>query len=63
MPAGLHWVALCRRSKPLVAAINGAAIGIGVTMVLHFDRIVAPSTAELGMGIIIGLVPALASTH
>jgi enoyl-CoA hydratase/carnithine racemase len=64
MPAGLDWVALCRRSKPLVAAINGAAIGIGVTMVLPFDVILASTTAKLGMGFIkVGLVPELASTH
>jgi enoyl-CoA hydratase/carnithine racemase len=64
MPAGLDWVALCRRSKPLVAAINGAAVGIGVTMVLPFDFIVAQPKAKLGMGFIkVGLVPELASTH
>ena len=64
MPAGLDWVALCRSSKPLVAAINGAAVGIGVTMVLPFDFILAQPKAKLGMGFIkVGLVPELASTH
>jgi enoyl-CoA hydratase/carnithine racemase len=64
MPAGLDWVAYCRSSKPLVAAINGAAVGIGVTQVLPFDYIVASRTAKLGMGFIkVGLVPELASTH
>lgn len=64
MPAGLDWVAYCRASKPLVAAINGAAVGIGVTQVLPFDYIVASRTAKLGMGFIrVGLVPELASTH
>jgi enoyl-CoA hydratase/carnithine racemase len=64
MPAGLDWVALCRLSKPLVAAVNGAAIGIGITMILPFDVIYAASKARLGMGFItVGLVPELASTH
>lgn len=64
MPEGVDWVALCRSSKPLIAAVNGAAIGIGVTMILPFDVIVASRTAKLGMGFIkVGLVPELASTH
>ncbi len=64
MPAGLDWVALVRRSKPIVAAINGAAVGIGVTMVLPADRIVASTAAKFGMGFIkMGLVPELASTR
>jgi enoyl-CoA hydratase/carnithine racemase len=64
MPAGLDWVGLCRASKPLVAAVNGAAIGIGVTQILPFDYIVASTKAKLGMGFIkVGLVPELASTH
>jgi len=64
MPARLDWVALCRASKPLIAAVNGAAVGIGVTMILPFDVIVAAETARFGMGFIkVGLVPELASTH
>jgi len=64
MPAGLDWVALCRRSKPLVAAVNGAAVGIGMTMILPFDVILAGEAAKFGMLFIkVGLVPELASTH
>jgi len=64
MPAGLDWVGLCRDSKPLVAAVNGAAVGIGLTMILPFDVIVASEKAKFGMLFIkVGLVPELASTH
>ncbi len=64
MPAGLDWVALCRASKPLIAAVNGACIGVGLTQILSFDVIVASSKARFGMGFIkVGLVPELASTR
>jgi enoyl-CoA hydratase/carnithine racemase len=64
MPAGLDWVAFVRASKPFVCAINGAAIGIGVTMCLPADQIVASTAAKFGMGFIkMGLVPELASTR
>jgi enoyl-CoA hydratase/carnithine racemase len=64
MPVGLDWVALVRGSKPIVAAVNGAAVGIGVTMILPADRIIASSAAKFGMGFIkMGLVPELASTR
>src|SRR5579875_1318103 len=29
MPASVDWVGLCARSKPLIAAVNGACVGIG----------------------------------
>src|SRR5437868_14988719 len=64
MPAGLDWVRLVRESKPLVAAVNGAAVGIGMTMILPFDVIVASEKAKFGMFFIkVGLVPELASTR
>lgn len=64
MPKGVDWVSLCRRSKPMVAAINGAAVGIGVTMCLPMDHIVAGPAAKLGMFFIkMGIVPELASSR
>ncbi|MGB8862411.1 MAG: enoyl-CoA hydratase-related protein [Ilumatobacteraceae bacterium] len=64
MPAGLDWVAFLRASKPLVCAVNGAAVGIGVTMCLPSDQIIASTASKFGMGFIkMGLVPELASTR
>jgi enoyl-CoA hydratase/carnithine racemase len=64
MPRGLDWVALCRDSKPLVAAVNGACVGIGLTQILPFDVIFASDKARFGMGFVkVGLVPELGSTH
>jgi enoyl-CoA hydratase/carnithine racemase len=64
MPASVDWVGLLRRSKPFVAAVNGAAVGIGMTMILPCDVILASEKAKFGMLFIkVGLVPELASTH
>ncbi|HAP78499.1 MAG TPA: enoyl-CoA hydratase [Acidimicrobiaceae bacterium] len=58
------WVALCRESKPLIAAINGPAVGVGLTMVLPFDVLLAADTAKLSARFVkMGLVPELASSH
>jgi 2-(1,2-epoxy-1,2-dihydrophenyl)acetyl-CoA isomerase len=63
-PAGADWVRLCRASKPLLAAINGPAIGVGLTMVLPFDQILAAEGAKLSARFVkMGLVPELASSH
>ncbi len=64
LTVGGDWVELCRRSKPLIAAVNGACVGVGMTMILPFDLIVASERARFGMLFIkMGLVPELASTH
>ncbi|MFV0306212.1 MAG: enoyl-CoA hydratase-related protein [Desertimonas sp.] len=64
MPAGLDWVTFCRQSKPMVAAINGAAVGIGITMCLPMDQIIAGPAAKIGMFFIkMGIVPELASSR
>jgi len=64
MPPGLDWVELCRSSKPLIAAINGVAVGVGLTMVLPFDVIVASTSASVGIGLTkVGLLPELAASH
>jgi enoyl-CoA hydratase/carnithine racemase len=58
------WVALLRRSKPIIAAVNGASVGVGATMILPCDVIMAADSARFGMAFVkMGLVPELASSH
>jgi 2-(1,2-epoxy-1,2-dihydrophenyl)acetyl-CoA isomerase len=57
------WVELVRSTKPIVAAVNGPAVGVGLTMILPFDRIVAAESAKLSVRFVkMGLVPELASS-
>lgn len=64
LPRGLDWIGLVRASKPLIAAVNGPAVGIGVTMILPFDLIVASERAKFGFAFVrMGIVPELASSH
>ena len=64
MPAGVDWITLVRESKPIIAAVNGAAVGIGITMILPFDVIITSARAKFGLVFIkMGIVPELASTH
>lgn len=59
-----EWVSLCRSSKPLIAAINGPSIGVGLTMVLPFDILIAAEGAKLSARFVkMGLVPELGSSH
>ena len=58
------WIALVRGSKPLVAAVNGASVGVGATMILPMDVIVASEDAKFAMAFVkMGLTPELASSH
>jgi 2-(1,2-epoxy-1,2-dihydrophenyl)acetyl-CoA isomerase len=58
------WVALIREAKPIVAAINGPAVGVGLTMVLPMDYLVAGRSARLSARFVrMGVVPELASSH
>ncbi len=50
--------------KPVIAAINGAAYGVGVTMTLGCDLRVAARGAKLGLNFAkLGVLPGLGSTH
>ncbi len=61
---GVDWVSLLRSSKPIVAAVNGASVGVGATMILPCDVIIASEAAKFAMAFIrMGLVPELASSH
>ena len=61
---GGDWIELVRGSKPLIAAVNGACVGVGATMILPMDVIVASEDAKFGMLFVkMGVTPELASSH
>ena len=50
--------------KPTIAALNGHAIGIGMTMILPLDMRVAAEHAKLSLNFAkLGIMPGLGSTH
>ena len=56
--------ALATFKKPIIAAVNGNAIGIGVTLLLHCDLIYATDSSDFTMPFLsLGLVPEFASTR
>ncbi len=58
------WSAFIRQSKPVIAAINGVALGIGSTLTLPCDIIFASDKAKVGLIFVkMGLVPELGSSH
>jgi len=62
-PAGGFLPALVRCSKPMVAAVSGVAVGVGTTMLLHCDFVVAGTDARFSTPFVgLGLIPEAAST-
>ena len=59
-----NWIHFIQRSKPIVCAINGLSIGVGLTMTLPCDVRIASDQARLSMRFVrVGVLPELASTR
>ncbi len=55
---------LARTDTPMVAAVDGIAVGIGATLTLHCDLVYASPVARLRMPFVeLGLVPEAASSY
>ena len=60
---GTFLAALLNFPKPLIAAVKGNAVGVGTTMLLHCDVVVAAPSANFSMPFAsLGLVPEAGST-
>jgi enoyl-CoA hydratase/carnithine racemase len=62
-PVFKFMLALSGASKPVVAAVAGAAVGIGTTLLMHCDLVYAADNARFSMPFVqLGLCPEFASS-
>ena len=55
--------ALGRSSKPIIAAVHGHAVGVGLTMLLHYDLVFVADDAKISAPFVgLGLVPEAAAS-
>lgn len=63
LPVARFLRSLVENDKPLIAAVNGVAVGVGVTMLLHTDLVYAGESASFQVPFTnLGLVPEAASS-
>ncbi|MDO7842192.1 enoyl-CoA hydratase/isomerase family protein [Sphingomonas immobilis] len=63
MAEGDNWLTLIARSKPVVAAIQGPAIGAGVTQILPFDLRIGGASSTYSFPFVkLGTMPELGAT-
>lgn len=63
MTTPLFLEALAKARKPIVAAVQGLAVGVGVTMLLHCDLVFVADDAKLSVPFVnLALVPEAASS-
>ena len=64
-PAAAQFIrAIAAAEVPIVAAVNGVAVGVGVTMLLHCDLVYAAEGAKFNFAFIdLGLLPEAASSY
>jgi len=64
MRLGTNWTQLIRESKPVIVAIHGYAVGVGLTLALPADVRYAAEDTKLSIRFVkVGLVPELGSTR
>lgn len=62
--AHFNWTSFVRDAKPVVAAMHGYAVGVGLTLALPCDVRIAAEGARLSIRFVkVGLVPELGSTR